>query len=1085
MKKWLALISLAFVSTLACAQAPTPVVITDQNGNQLQVTGSQTGSHLFSPTPVVLTDQNGNVLSLASSIGANLSGTSLPGSCVANTTFTNTANGNFYTCSAGVFVLVSGGGVNNPLTSVPNGFPWQIGGDVDFAGPNPYVDLRAGFGLYTTYSTGNGIGGTATATCNGTSTVSLTTTWGTYFKTGEYATIYNCGSASTAVLPSSVTVTPGVNPGGPEILSNSNGSTSYGYKVVAEDQSNGRTAATSAVTITTGAAANGGIGCTPTGTFSVSGQTVTVPVTSGCKMVSGMQFWIFGASDATINGNWVTVAGTGSTSVVFTRPASTAYGAPTSGTISGAITCTVTNDKVVVTAAGFGEATLTCSAAPTGLLAGQVINVSGLSNGSGVYNGSWEVAAVSGSTVSYYIPASAAVGSAADSGTMTQALISGWMLNRVAWAYNSANYRYHVYGPFCGVGSGVCNWMGQTVQNFWDDQGVFNTSYGGTYTSIQPPYIPTAAPASGANQHFTGKISSGAGTTSLVFTTTAAATLSGATIVSDAGPALVAACAATVVGIGKTQVYVPPNVFSSPNFSNWVVNSDTTISCPLLISGSQITANETIHADGEGITCQGVYAGIDGVGYPLLSMSAGGVNNCNVSSSLGNGYLDYFGGGSTFVTFNNVYLGETSLSGNNDCNGLTSLLMVTPSRNTSFNMTWNGGSSYPGQCGASTVGTSMYPSNLATTNLAAGATSSSAWNVLTNVYAYNRGGFNVDSPTGSENGEGMTVNLSDGQSLAQAYLSTSGGVSYGCGGYYLSNGYLADYPSPWFTGYSPLNCLIQFTNLGGGSESMSFYTGTPLFVSTWPAWFVATGGNYFPYYPDATTVGSNYGLPVGLGWSLPTFSIGGVGDGNAVLSLLGNTSGAATITAPSVAGTSTNPFSFSNVILAPNGSASAPAFATAGCSTCGWYTSGANVYFNSGSLNFTVGGTNQLVIGTNQLYPGAANTTALGLTTNYWKGVVSTDFLHAGTTFTTNAGCSESSLTGGASAGSFKAGATSCTTTVTMGNSSTATNGWACSVWDTTTTADTLKQTAFSTTTVTFSGTVASNDIIIFSCDAF
>lgn len=94
-------------------------------------------------------------------------------------------------------------------------------------------------------------------------------------------------------------------------------------------------------------------------------------------------------------------------------------------------------------------------------------------------------------------------------------------------------------------------------------------------------------------------------------------------------------------------------------------------------------------------------------------------------------------------------------------------------------------------------------------------------------------------------------------------------------------------------------------------------------------------------------------------------------------------------------------------------------------------------------------------------------------------------FQSFGTTFTSNAGCSETSLTGGASAGSFLAGATSCTTTITLGNTLTAANGWACSVWDVTTSADTVKQTASTATTVTFSGTVVSGDKIIFSCHGF
>jgi len=90
-----------------------------------------------------------------------------------------------------------------------------------------------------------------------------------------------------------------------------------------------------------------------------------------------------------------------------------------------------------------------------------------------------------------------------------------------------------------------------------------------------------------------------------------------------------------------------------------------------------------------------------------------------------------------------------------------------------------------------------------------------------------------------------------------------------------------------------------------------------------------------------------------------------------------------------------------------------------------------------------------------------------------------------GTKFTAS-GCSNSTTAGGASAGSFKSGTTgTCTVTVTMGNSLTAPNGWVCKVWDTTTTTDIIAETAFTTTSATFSGTTVSSDVIIFGCQGF
>jgi hypothetical protein len=88
-----------------------------------------------------------------------------------------------------------------------------------------------------------------------------------------------------------------------------------------------------------------------------------------------------------------------------------------------------------------------------------------------------------------------------------------------------------------------------------------------------------------------------------------------------------------------------------------------------------------------------------------------------------------------------------------------------------------------------------------------------------------------------------------------------------------------------------------------------------------------------------------------------------------------------------------------------------------------------------------------------------------------------------GTTFTLSSGCgTPTNLTGGATTGSFKAKATTCTAVIVL---PTAPNGWWCSGWDVTTTADTLKMTTDSTTSCTLSGTVATNDIIVFHAEGF
>jgi hypothetical protein len=94
-------------------------------------------------------------------------------------------------------------------------------------------------------------------------------------------------------------------------------------------------------------------------------------------------------------------------------------------------------------------------------------------------------------------------------------------------------------------------------------------------------------------------------------------------------------------------------------------------------------------------------------------------------------------------------------------------------------------------------------------------------------------------------------------------------------------------------------------------------------------------------------------------------------------------------------------------------------------------------------------------------------------------------YISTGTTFTGNAGCSETTLVGGAAAGKFTAVSTSCTVILTLGNSATAPNGWSCWAHDLTTAADynNPRISASSATTVTIvTGTIVSSDVIEFGC---
>lgn len=94
-------------------------------------------------------------------------------------------------------------------------------------------------------------------------------------------------------------------------------------------------------------------------------------------------------------------------------------------------------------------------------------------------------------------------------------------------------------------------------------------------------------------------------------------------------------------------------------------------------------------------------------------------------------------------------------------------------------------------------------------------------------------------------------------------------------------------------------------------------------------------------------------------------------------------------------------------------------------------------------------------------------------------------FQNTGGTFTAS-GCTNSTLVGGSSAGTYKSGTTgTCTVTVTMGGAATANNGWTCWASDSTTIADTQTCKGTSTTTIVISGTTLTNDIIQFGAMAY
>ena len=198
---------------------------------------------------------------------------------------------------------------------------------------------------------------------------------------------------------------------------------------------------------------------------------------------------------------------------------------------------------------------------------------------------------------------------------------------------------------------------------------------------------------------------------------------------------------------------------------------------------------------------------------------------------------------------------------------------------------------------------------------------------------------------------------------------------------------------------------------------------------------------------------------------------------NGILGLKGKTSGTATFTAPAVAGTTTNPVAMSNVLLGPDGAVSTPTFGFASETNNGWYrrTAQEMSYGQQGhtlmalqgfatyytmmmasdvAIGWSSGGAGSVSSGMDINFSrAAAGVLQLGGTAEGTTGVLKlAAIMSVGTTFTSNGGCSEGTLVGGATAGKFTtSGSTGCTVIITMGNSATAPNGWSCTAIDLTT----------------------------------
>ncbi len=103
-------------------------------------------------------------------------------------------------------------------------------------------------------------------------------------------------------------------------------------------------------------------------------------------------------------------------------------------------------------------------------------------------------------------------------------------------------------------------------------------------------------------------------------------------------------------------------------------------------------------------------------------------------------------------------------------------------------------------------------------------------------------------------------------------------------------------------------------------------------------------------------------------------TVGVAGGGNGAVALAGNTSGTATITAPAVAGTTTNPIVSSNTIQVPNGTATNPSINAAVGANYGWGVTGGGInFFARNGTNIFAADNSTARVGSGQGFAWTAN----------------------------------------------------------------------------------------------------------------
>jgi len=156
----------------------------------------------------------------------------------------------------------------------------------------------------------------------------------------------------------------------------------------------------------------------------------------------------------------------------------------------------------------------------------------------------------------------------------TGGTVQWWNCNHLTWTAVTGAFEYYIYGRTSGSLTllGVSQPESTTgigiVDDFWDDFGsTMMSSFSGPY------FVPTSPPGSATANNLTTTISGGGGTTTLTLANAPSTSVTGATIVFDNAPNILAAANAVSSGggtlffpINVSGLYVTNSYLSLPNF---------------------------------------------------------------------------------------------------------------------------------------------------------------------------------------------------------------------------------------------------------------------------------------------------------------------------------------------------------------------------------------------------------------------------------------------------------------------------------------------------------------------------------------